>query len=120
MDHPQTKSQVMDLIKQHDCTIIKEEDLGIRNLAYTIKKKEKGFYFYVHVDFPAHAVKELNHDIRLNENILKYMCLILKEKKQKPPKEKSKKRSKVSEDRQSQEHTGSNEQQPEMSSNQQA
>ncbi len=81
-EEAKTKDEVKDILTQHGGQILKEEDFGFRTLAYKIQKREKGFYFLLEVDLPPDALKEINTDINLNEHILKYMCLIIDEKKQ--------------------------------------
>ncbi len=82
MEEAKTKEEVKSILTQHGGQVLKEEDFGFRNLAYKIKKREKGFYFLLEVELPPDKLKEINSDINLNEHILKYMCLIIDEKKQ--------------------------------------
>ena len=41
-----TVEAYIDLIKQHDCEIVHKGEMGLRQLAYSIKKKHSGFYFF--------------------------------------------------------------------------
>lgn len=97
-DELKTKEQIKEILQNQNAIFLKEEDLGIKNLAYKIKKREKGFYYLVEVEFPASSFKEINTDIRLNESILKYLCLLIQEKKKsaKEIKKEKKKKKKIS------------------------
>lgn len=55
--------------------IVKTEYWGIRNLAYRIKKNRKGHYAMLAFDAPADAVKELDRNLRINEEIVRFMTV---------------------------------------------
>lgn len=56
-------------------TVSKKEYWGLRNLAYRIKKNRKGHYMLLNVDAPPGAVAELERNMRINEDILRYMTV---------------------------------------------
>ena len=51
------------------------ESWGLRNLAYKIKKNKKGHYTLLHFDAPAAAITEMERNIRLNEDVLRFMTV---------------------------------------------
>jgi small subunit ribosomal protein S6 len=53
----------------------KTESWGLRNLAYRIKKNKKGHYTLLHFDAPPAAIAEMERNIRLNEDVLRYMTV---------------------------------------------
>ena len=55
--------------------IHKTEDWGSRNLAYRIDKNRKGYYVLIESDAPAEALLEMERQMRLDENVLRYMSL---------------------------------------------
>ncbi len=55
--------------------IAKTEHWGLRNLAYKIKKNRKGHYVLMNIDAPVPAVKEMERNLLLHEDILRYMTL---------------------------------------------
>ena len=55
--------------------IAKIEYWGLRNLTYRIKKNRKGHYSLLAIDAPAPAVKEMERQLSLNEDILRYMTI---------------------------------------------
>lgn len=78
------KDEIKEILKPFNPNIFKEEDFGLRTLAYPIKKREKGFYYLLNLELEANALAEINSEVRLNENILKYMCTHYKEPKPAP------------------------------------
>ena len=55
--------------------VMKIEYWGLRNLAYRIKKNRKGHYSLLAIDAPAPAVKEMERQISLNEDVLRFMTV---------------------------------------------
>jgi small subunit ribosomal protein S6 len=55
--------------------IAKIEYWGLRNLAYRIKKNRKGHYSLLAIDAPADAVKEMERQLSINEDVLRYLTL---------------------------------------------
>jgi small subunit ribosomal protein S6 len=51
------------------------ESWGLRNLAYRIKKNRKGHYTLMHFDAPPKAIAEMERNIRINEDVLRYMTV---------------------------------------------
>jgi len=56
-----------------------QENWGIRTLAYKIKKNRKGHYTLMHFDAPAKAILEMERQMKLNEDVLRYMTLRIEE-----------------------------------------
>jgi small subunit ribosomal protein S6 len=55
--------------------IAKIEYWGLRNLQYRIKKNRKGHYSLLAIDAPAPAVKEMERQLSINEDVLRYMTV---------------------------------------------
>ncbi len=80
-------TQQVDELKQKCDSIIsgnggkvhKTEDWGLRSLAFRIKKNRKGHYVLIESEAPGTAIQELERQLRLNEDILRYMTIQLKE-----------------------------------------
>jgi len=53
----------------------RREYWGLRNLAYRIKKNRKGHYTMLHIDAPALAVAEMERNMRIDEDILRYLTI---------------------------------------------
>ena len=66
-----------DIINAGGAKVVRTEQWGLRNLAYRIKKNRKGHYVMMHIEGPHPAVAEMERNIRLNEDILRYMTVRL-------------------------------------------
>jgi small subunit ribosomal protein S6 len=59
--------------------VAKIEYWGLRNLTYRIKKNRKGHYSLLALDAPPAAVKELERQLSINEDVLRYMTIRVEE-----------------------------------------
>jgi small subunit ribosomal protein S6 len=65
-------------------SVTKSEYWGLKTLTYRIKKNRKGHYSLLNLDAPAIAVKELERNMLLNEDILRYMTIRVDELEAEP------------------------------------
>ncbi|OJW48531.1 MAG: 30S ribosomal protein S6 [Alphaproteobacteria bacterium 41-28] len=68
-------ANLTDILTQGKGEVSKTEFCGLRNLAYSIKKNRKGHYVLFNIDAPSSAVKEMERQMRLNEDILRFLTL---------------------------------------------
>ena len=76
-------AQAVDALATHLKTIIegeggqveKQEYWGLRGLAYRIKKNRKGHYVLLNINAPAKAVFELERQLKINEDVLRYLTV---------------------------------------------
>ncbi|MGD9639495.1 MAG: 30S ribosomal protein S6 [Alphaproteobacteria bacterium] len=68
-------AQLTDVIAKSGGKITKKENWGLRNLAYRIKKNRKGNYVLLNIDAPAAAITEFERQMRINEDILRYLTI---------------------------------------------
>ncbi len=55
--------------------VAKNEYWGLRSLAYRIKKNRKAHYVLFNIDAPAAAISELERQVGLSEDILRFMTV---------------------------------------------
>lgn len=55
--------------------IVKAETWGLRGLAYKIAKNRKAHYVMLEIDGPSAAITELERQIAINEDIIRYMTV---------------------------------------------
>jgi len=55
--------------------VARREYWGLRNLAFRIKKNRKGHYILLNFQAPATAVAEMERNMRLSEDVLRYMTV---------------------------------------------
>jgi small subunit ribosomal protein S6 len=63
------------IVGQQGGQVTKREYWGLRNLAYRIKKNRKGHYMLFNLDAPPAAVSELERNMRINEDVLRYLTV---------------------------------------------
>src|ERR1700675_253395 len=76
-------AQQVDALGTHLKTIIeseggkveKQEYWGLRGLAYRIKKNRKGHYVLLNINAPSNAVVELERQLKINEDVLRYITV---------------------------------------------
>jgi len=56
-------------------TVGKTEYWGLRNLSYRVKKNRKGHYVLMNIDAPHPAVSELERQMRLHEDVLRFLTI---------------------------------------------
>jgi small subunit ribosomal protein S6 len=71
--------QIKSIIEEHGGAVAKIEYWGLRNLTYRIKKNRKGHYSLLALDAPPAAVKELERQLSINEDVLRYMTIRVEE-----------------------------------------
>ena len=69
--------RVEEFIKEKGGTLIYTEKIGIMNLAYEIKKKKKGFYYYFEFTLAPDKLGELNTLFRRDEQIIRNIIIAL-------------------------------------------
>ena len=57
-------------------------DMGMRNLAYEIKKHQRGYYFVIYFTTEPKAILELERLYRINEDILRFIVIKYESKKE--------------------------------------
>ncbi|MBT9290114.1 30S ribosomal protein S6 [Prosthecodimorpha staleyi] len=67
--------QFKSIIESNGGKIAKVENWGLKSLAYRIKKNRKAFYALLNIDAPSAAVVELERQMRINEDILRFMTI---------------------------------------------
>ena len=64
---------VTDALAKAGVEITKQEDMGVKTLAYQINKQEKGHYVYFELTADPTKIAGLSHDFQLSTLVLKYL-----------------------------------------------
>lgn len=67
------------VVQEGGGSVVKREHWGLKNLAYRMKKNRKGHYVMFNIDAPWPAVEEMERQMRLSEDVLRYMTLKIDE-----------------------------------------
>ena len=62
----------------------KVENWGLRSTAHRIKKNRKAHYILMNVDAPAMAISEMERQMRIHEDVLRYMTIRVEEHEEGP------------------------------------
>jgi small subunit ribosomal protein S6 len=76
-------AQAVDALATHLKTIVeneggrveKQEYWGLRTLAFRIKKNRKGHYVLLNLNAPAKAIFELERQLKINEDVLRFLTV---------------------------------------------
>jgi len=68
----QTFSQI---IADNGGQVAKTEQWGLKTLAFRMNKNRKGHYVLFNIDAPAPAVLEMERNMRINEDVLRYLTV---------------------------------------------
>jgi small subunit ribosomal protein S6 len=63
------------IIQEGGGQVTKKEFWGLRNLAYKIKKNRKGHFVLLNIDSPSGAVLEMERNMRINEDVIRYLTV---------------------------------------------
>lgn len=72
------------VITDGDGTVPKKENWGLKTLAYKIKKNRKGHYTLLNISAPADVVHEMERQMRINEDVLRYMTICVDQLEEEP------------------------------------
>src|SRR3546814_9695444 len=67
------------IISENGGQVTKREFWGLKNLSYRMKKNRKGHYVLFHIDAPDAAVHEMESNMRINEDVLRYLTISVEE-----------------------------------------
>jgi small subunit ribosomal protein S6 len=76
--------ELSNIIVQGGGTVSKKEFWGLRNIAYRVKKNRKGHYVLLNIDAPSAAVKEMERQMSINEDVLRTLTVRVEELEEGP------------------------------------
>ena len=83
-DIKKTISDLKEILEKNNSKLIDTESWGLRNLAYKIEKNKKGHYIVLKIDGNGNAIHELERNMRIDENIIRYLSIKTKEINKEP------------------------------------
>ena len=72
------------ILEDNGGKVTKDEYWGLKSLAYRIKKNRKGHYSLLNIDCPPAALIEMERNMRLHEDVLRYMSIRVEEHEEEP------------------------------------
>ena len=68
-----------DLITRFGGTISGVDEWGKKRLAYEIQKMNDGFYYFIKFEAETTAIAEIESQMRIRDNVLRYLCVKVEE-----------------------------------------
>ncbi len=72
------------ILEKEGGKVLKTEQWGLRTLAYKINKSKKGHYTLIESEAPGSAIIELERNLRLNEEVMRFVSVKLEEPSEGP------------------------------------
>ncbi|MBW8639615.1 30S ribosomal protein S6 [Hoeflea sp. WL0058] len=76
--------QFKGIIESNGGSVGRIENWGLKSLTYRINKNRKAHYTLMNLDAPSDAVKEMERQMRINEDVLRYMTIRVDELEEGP------------------------------------
>ena len=83
------------LIEKEGGTIVRMDDIGMRNLAYPIQKKYEGHYVLFEIDGTGQEILELERRMRVNDLIMRFITVRVDEDRKKATKLRTKREARA-------------------------
>lgn len=64
---------MLEQFKSNGVEITKQEDMGVRQTAYPIKKQDKGHYYYFELNADGATINPMSQEFLLKSQILKFL-----------------------------------------------
>jgi small subunit ribosomal protein S6 len=75
---------VTDLVTSNGGSVSKTEYWGLKSLTFRINKNRKAHYTLLNIDAPATAIAEMERQMRINEDLLRFMTVRVEELEEGP------------------------------------
>ncbi len=67
------REYVKGMFQQNQATVVNEKDMGERDLAYPVKKQNRGHYYLFETEMEPTLVAELDKSFKIRSDVLKYL-----------------------------------------------
>ncbi|MBQ7587448.1 MAG: 30S ribosomal protein S6 [Lachnospiraceae bacterium] len=67
--------KVQNYITRFGGTVTDIDEWGKKKLAYEIQKMKEAYYYFIHFDAEPTAPIEIEHRVRIMENVIRYLCV---------------------------------------------
>jgi len=78
------KKEAIKIVEDNGGKVSRTEYWGLRNLAYKIDKSRKGHYFLLNVTAEPKTITELERQLRINENVIRFLSIKVDELDEQP------------------------------------
>ena len=75
MGEAETTAMLETILKENGAADVTREDLGLKRLAYTIKKRNEGRYFLYRFNLDGQSVAAIRKDLGIKEALLRHLIV---------------------------------------------
>lgn len=68
-------AKITDVLTKEGAEILATDDMGMRKLAYQVQKNDRGYYTVVYFKADASVITELERNLRINEDVIKFLTV---------------------------------------------
>jgi small subunit ribosomal protein S6 len=68
-------AKVKEVLAKVDAELLAADDMGMRRLAYPVEKNERGYYTVLYYKAPGEAIAEIERNLKINEEIIKFLTV---------------------------------------------
>ena len=70
-----TVEKAKEYITRFGGTVTEVEEWGKKKLAYEIQKMHEGFYYFIQFEAAANVPAEVEQNVRIMDNVLRFLCV---------------------------------------------
>ena len=68
-------AKMKEVLAKVDAELLATDDMGMRRLAYPVEKNERGYYTVLYYKAPGEAIAEIERNLKINEEIIKFLTV---------------------------------------------
>ena len=73
---------IQNVITSNGAEIAATDKIGIRDLAYEVQKNKRGNYTIIYFKAPGSAIKEIERNLRINEDVIRFLTVKYENKRE--------------------------------------
>ena len=67
--------KIKEVLGKVDAELLAADDMGMRKLAYPVQKNERGYYTVLYYKANGDAIAEIERNLRINEEVIKFLTV---------------------------------------------
>ncbi|MBN2767505.1 MAG: 30S ribosomal protein S6 [Campylobacterales bacterium] len=75
-------TKMKDILAKENAELIAEDNMGMRKLAYPVEKHLRGHYTVLYYKAEGSSIAEIERNLKINENIIKFLSVKYSKKKE--------------------------------------
>ncbi|MDD5405592.1 MAG: 30S ribosomal protein S6 [Sulfurovaceae bacterium] len=75
-------TKIKDILAREGAELIATDDMGMRRLAYAVEKQTRGYYTVLYYKAEGSKIAEIERNLRINEDIIKFLTVKYSTKKE--------------------------------------